>query len=125
MDRQKAPAPHLARMVTGATDEEIVRALRRFRYDPEFRGAKRVPIRALADLAGVTHMTVYEAMRSNLQARPRKISELHARQVVAGHNSDRGGPGSLPTTEASLDDRGLHSEAPALVGTKSEQSSAK
>ncbi len=35
-----------------------------------------MPIRALADMAGVTHMTVYEAMRSNLQARPRKISEL-------------------------------------------------
>jgi hypothetical protein len=57
------------------TDDEIVRALRRFRYDPEFRGPKRVPLRTLADLIGLSHMTVYEAMRPDLPRRRRRISE--------------------------------------------------
>ena len=57
------------------SDAEVVRALRRFRYDPEFRGAKRVPIRVLADLVGLSRMTIYEVMRPDLPTRPRKISE--------------------------------------------------
>jgi len=64
------PAPGLL------TDAEIARALRRFRYDPEFRGLKRIPIRAVADLAGLSHMTLYEAMRPDLPTRPRRISEF-------------------------------------------------
>jgi hypothetical protein len=56
-------------------DEEIVRALRRFRYDPEFRGPKRVPIRTLAEIVGLSHTTIYQAMRPDLTTRPRKISE--------------------------------------------------
>jgi hypothetical protein len=51
------PAPGLL------SDAEIVRALRRFRYDPEFRGLKRVPIRILADLVGVSRMTIYGVRR--------------------------------------------------------------
>ena len=58
------------------TDAEIVRALRRFRYDQEFRGPKRVPLRALAELTGLSHMTLYEAMRPELPPCPRRISEL-------------------------------------------------
>jgi hypothetical protein len=61
------PAPGLL------TDAEIVRALRRFRYDPEFRGPKRVPFRALADLVGLSHQTIYVTMLPNLPMRPRKI----------------------------------------------------
>jgi hypothetical protein len=57
------------------TDAEIVRALRRFRYDPEFRGPKRVPIRVLAEMAGLSHATIYDAMRPDLPSRPRRISE--------------------------------------------------
>ena len=79
------PAPGLL------SDAEIVRALRRFRYDPEFRGPKRVPIRVLAGLAGLSHMTLYEAMRPDLPARPRRISELTRiklsgaiREILAG-----------------------------------------
>jgi hypothetical protein len=56
------------------TDAEIVRALRGFRFDPEFRGQRRVPIRALAGLVGLSHQTLYQAMRSDLPMRPRKIS---------------------------------------------------
>ena len=72
-------------------DAEIVRALRRFRYDPDFRGPKRVPIRVLAGLAGLSHMTLYEAMRPDLPTRPRRISELTRiklsgaiREILAG-----------------------------------------
>jgi hypothetical protein len=79
------PAPGLLR------DAEIVRALRRFRYDPDFRGPKRVPIRVLAGLAGLSHMTLYEAMRPDLPMRPRRISELTRiklsgaiREILAG-----------------------------------------
>ena len=71
-DQQRALQPTLSLL----TDAEIVRALRRFRFDPEFRGPKRVPIRVLAGLAGLSHMTLYEAMRPDLPARPRRISEL-------------------------------------------------
>jgi hypothetical protein len=64
------PAPGLL------TDAEIVRALRRFRYDSEFRGPKRVPIRVLADLIGVSRMTIYEVMRPDLRTRSKgMISE--------------------------------------------------
>jgi hypothetical protein len=57
------------------TDAEIVRALRRFRYDPALRGPRRVPIRVLADLLGLSHTTIYQAMRPDLPGRPRRISE--------------------------------------------------
>jgi hypothetical protein len=42
---------------------DIVRALRRFRYDPAFRGERRVPIKTLAGLVGLSHETLYAAMR--------------------------------------------------------------
>jgi hypothetical protein len=58
------------------TDAEIVRTLRRFRYDSEFRGPKRVPIRTLAEIVGLSHTTIYQAMRPDLPMRPRRISEL-------------------------------------------------
>ena len=86
-DQQPAlqPTPSLL------TDAEIVRALRRFRYDPEFRGPKRVPVRVLAGLAGLSHMTLYEAMRPDLPTRPKRISELTRiklsgaiREILAG-----------------------------------------
>jgi hypothetical protein len=56
------------------TDGEIVRALRRFRFDAEFREVKRVPIRVLAGLAGLSHQTLYQAMRPDLPMGPPKIS---------------------------------------------------
>ena len=48
------------------SDGEIVRALRRFRYDPAFRGERRVPIKTLADCVGLSHETVYQAMRGKI-----------------------------------------------------------
>ena len=70
-DRRQAVQPRPGRL----SDEEIVRALRRFRYDSEFRGPKRVPIRTLAEIVGLSHTTIYQAMRPDLPTRPRKISE--------------------------------------------------
>ena len=57
------------------TDAEVVRGLRRFRYDSEFRGPMRIPIRTLAEIVGLSHTTIYQAMRPDLPTRPRKISE--------------------------------------------------
>jgi hypothetical protein len=45
---------------------EITRGLLRFRYDPAFRGARRVPIRTLAALVGLSHETLYQAMRPGI-----------------------------------------------------------
>jgi hypothetical protein len=44
---------------------EIMRELRRFqgfRYNPEFGGARRVPIAGSASLSGVDRQTIYTAM---------------------------------------------------------------
>src|SRR6516162_9702300 len=43
--------------------------------DSEFRGPKRVPIRTLAEIVGLSHTTIYQTMRPDLPARPRRISE--------------------------------------------------
>jgi hypothetical protein len=42
---------------------DLVRALRSYRYDPHYRGENRVPIRALSQYVGLSHETVYQAMR--------------------------------------------------------------
>src|SRR5262249_17933950 len=42
---------------------EIARTLWRFRYDPEFRGERRVPLRTLAANVGLSHQTIYQAMK--------------------------------------------------------------
>ena len=65
------------------TDAEIMRALRRFRYDPEFRGPKRVPIRVLADLIGVSRMTIYEVMRPDLRTRPKRMISERTRAKLS------------------------------------------
>jgi hypothetical protein len=41
----------------------VIRALRRYRYEAHFRGERRVPIRTLAGLVGLSHDTLYCAMR--------------------------------------------------------------
>ena len=65
------------------SDAEVVRALRRFRYDPEFRGAKRVPIRVLADLIGESRMTIYEVMRPDLRTRPKRMISERTRAKLS------------------------------------------
>jgi hypothetical protein len=43
---------------------EIKRTLLRFRYDREFRGPRRVPIKTLADFVGLSHETLFQATRA-------------------------------------------------------------
>ena len=78
-DRRQAVRPRPGLL----SDEEIVRALRRFRYDPEFRGQKRVPIRVLADLVGVSRMTIYEVMRPDLRTRPKRMISERTRAKLS------------------------------------------
>jgi hypothetical protein len=59
--RRRLPFPVFGPSPMAAAD--VVRALRRYRYDSAFRGAHRVPIRVLAGLVGVSHETLYETMR--------------------------------------------------------------
>jgi hypothetical protein len=69
---QRRTLPHAPGLLS---DAEIVRALHGFRFGSEFRGSKRVPIRALAEIVGLSHTTIYQAMRPDLSTRPRGISE--------------------------------------------------
>ena len=78
-DRRQAVRPRPGLL----SDEEIVRALRRFRYDPEFRGPRRVPIRVLADLIGVSRMTIYGVMRPDLQTRPKSMFSERTRAKLS------------------------------------------
>ena len=78
-DRRQAVRPRPGLL----SDEEIVRALRRFRYDPEFRGPKRVPIRVLADLVGVSRMTIYGVMRPDLRTRPKRMISERTRAKLS------------------------------------------
>jgi hypothetical protein len=47
-------------------DAEIARTLMRYRYDRAFRGERRVPIQTLGDYIGLSHETVYQAMRGKI-----------------------------------------------------------
>jgi hypothetical protein len=38
----------------------------RYRYDRTFRGERRVPIKTLADHVGLSHETLYQAMRGKV-----------------------------------------------------------
>jgi hypothetical protein len=78
-DRRQAVRPRPGLL----SDEEIVRALRRFRYDPEFRGPRRVPIRVLADLIGVSRMTIYGVMRPDLRTRPKRMISKRTRAKLS------------------------------------------
>ena len=48
------------------SDAEIVRTLMRYRYDRTFRGERRVPIKTLADHVGLSHETLFQAMRGKI-----------------------------------------------------------
>jgi hypothetical protein len=59
--RENEPrAPHVL------SDAEIKRALLRYRYDRAYRGERRVPIKTLAEYIGLSHETVYQAMRGKV-----------------------------------------------------------
>src|SRR5262249_11364939 len=53
------------------SDAEINRALRRYRFDRQFRGSRRVPIKTLADFVGLSHETLYQAMKGSISDRTR------------------------------------------------------
>ena len=55
------------------SDAEIARALMRYRYDREFRGERRIPIKTLADHVGLSHETLYQAMRGSLSDRTQAV----------------------------------------------------
>jgi hypothetical protein len=38
----------------------------RYRYDRAFRGERRVPIRTLADMVGLSHDTLYQAIKGSI-----------------------------------------------------------
>lgn len=59
-------APHVM-----LSDAEINRALRRYRFDRQFRGPRRVPIKTLADFIGLSHETLFQAMRGSVSDRTR------------------------------------------------------
>jgi hypothetical protein len=52
-------------------DAEIVRALRRYRFDRQFRGPRRVPIKTLGDFVGLSHETLFQAMKGPVSDRTR------------------------------------------------------
>jgi hypothetical protein len=90
--RDRGDHPRAFRLTPGLlTDAEIARALSAFRFSSEFRGQKRVPIRALAGLTGLSHMTLYEAMRPDLPTRPRRISETTRIKLSFAINAINGG----------------------------------
>lgn len=61
---------------------DITRALRRFRYDPEFRGDRRVPIRTLAALVGLSHETLYQAMMRRVMSHRTRAKLTWAIQAI-------------------------------------------
>jgi hypothetical protein len=55
---------------------EIKRTLLRYRFDRQFRGPKRIPIKSLADYVGLSHETLFQAMRGKVSDRTRaKLSQ--------------------------------------------------
>jgi len=58
-----------ARASSVLSEAEIVRTLMRYRYDRAFRGERRVPIRTLAGFVGLSHETLYQAMRGSISDR--------------------------------------------------------
>ena len=64
--RHKIPEDVSPTMLSRA---EIARTLLRYRYDREFRGPHRVPIKTLADHVGVSHEILYQAMRGSISDR--------------------------------------------------------
>jgi hypothetical protein len=66
--RREQPSPFSGKFVDPSqrllSRDEIQRMLRRFRYDDEFRGDKRVPIKALGDFVGLSRDTVHTSLRT-------------------------------------------------------------
>jgi hypothetical protein len=74
------PAPFGPPLLPAA---DVVRALMRFRYDPAFRGEARIPVRALATLVGLSHETLYEAMRAGTASEGTRAKLTWALRAIA------------------------------------------
>jgi len=52
---------------------EIMRTLMRYRYDRAFRGERRIPVKTLSDHIGLSHETLYQAMRGSISDRTQAV----------------------------------------------------
>jgi hypothetical protein len=68
--RHKIPEDVSPTMLSRA---EIARTLLRYRYDREFRGPRRVPIKTLSDHVGLSHETLYQATRGSISDRTQGV----------------------------------------------------
>jgi hypothetical protein len=50
---------------------EIKRTLLRYRFDRQFRGPKRIPIKTLGEYVDISHETLFQAMRGKISDRTR------------------------------------------------------
>jgi hypothetical protein len=66
------------------SDAEIKRALLRYRYDRIFRGDCRVPIKTLAGYIGLSHETLYQAMKGSISERTRVIVSWAIAAIAEG-----------------------------------------
>jgi hypothetical protein len=62
---------------------DVVRALLRFRFDPQYRGKRRVPIRILAAMVGLSHETLYEIMRAKTASECTRAKLTWALKAIA------------------------------------------
>jgi hypothetical protein len=53
--------------------DEIKRALRHFCHNPDFRGERRVPIKTLGDLCGLSRDTVHQAKRTGMMSQRTRL----------------------------------------------------
>jgi hypothetical protein len=76
---------HPSEMPNLLSQTEIARELSKYQRDPMFRGDRRVPLRALARIAGIGKMTIYEAARGKrISDRSRLRLSLAIRAINSG-----------------------------------------
>jgi len=98
------------------TDAEIVRALRRFRYDPEFRGLKRVSHQDTRRFGRcIPHDDLRGDATRSADAPQKDDLRTHARQAVASDCRDLGWQAPFPPDETRLGNRGKHAPTSALA----------
>lgn len=60
------------------TRDEIIRELKRYRWDPEFRGEKRIPIKPLAEYMGFSRQMMYDIMSRHRRIGKGSIAKVEA-----------------------------------------------
>jgi hypothetical protein len=79
--RKLNASPRLAPSTLPSSD--VIRSLLRYRYDPAFRGERRVPIRTLATFVGLSHETLYQAMRVGTASECTRVKLTRALSDIA------------------------------------------